>query len=211
MNVDYSAILLTMRVKRLFDILLSLLAIVLLLPILCVLSLLIVIEAGLPISFTQQRAGLNGKPFRILKFRSMIPDAVKVGLGLRTSEDDPRVTRVGKFMREYHLDELPQLINVLKGDMSIVGPRPTILSQVETYTPFERRRLEVRPGITGLAQVSGNNELPWEERIKLDVYYVDNMSLLMDLKIILRTFSTVVTREGLYGEDGMVHDKGKRV
>lgn len=210
MNIDYSTILLTMRVKRFFDILLSLLAIVLLLPILCVLSLLIVIESGLPVLFTQQRAGLNGKPFRILKFRSMIPDAVKVGLGLRTSEDDPRVMRVGKFMREYHLDELPQLINVLKGDMSIVGPRPTILSQVGTYTPIEMRRLEVRPGITGLAQVSGNNELPWEERIKLDVYYVNNMSLLMDLKIIVRTFSTVANREGLYGEDGMVHDKVNR-
>lgn len=196
--------------KRGLDILLSILAIALLLPLLCVLSILIVVESGLPVFFTQERAGLNGKPFRIVKFRSMIPGAVNVGLGLRTSEDDPRVTRVGKFMREYHLDELPQFINVLKGDMSIVGPRPTILSQVETYTPFEIRRLEVRPGITGLAQVSGNNELPWEERIKLDVYYVDNMSLLMDLKIVLRTFLTVINREGLYDEDGMVHDKIKR-
>jgi|LSQX01.2.fsa_nt_gb lipopolysaccharide/colanic/teichoic acid biosynthesis glycosyltransferase len=201
---------LTLAMKRSFDILLSILAIVLLSPFLCVLSIFLVIESGSPVLFAQQRVGLKGKPFRILKFRSMIPNAVNVGLGLRTSEDDPRVTRVGKFMREYHLDELPQLINVLKGDMSIVGPRPTILSQVETYTPFERRRLEVRPGITGLAQVSGNNELSWEERIKLDVYYVDNMSFLMDLKIILRTFSTVANREGLYGEDGMVHDKAKR-
>jgi undecaprenyl phosphate N,N'-diacetylbacillosamine 1-phosphate transferase len=199
----------TFAVKRILDIFLSLWGLVLLSPLLCILSILILIESGAPVLFIQQRAGRNGKPFGILKFRTMIPDAVKVGLGLRTCEDDPRVTRIGKFMREYHLDELPQIINVIKGDMSIVGPRPTILSQVETYAPFERRRLEVRPGITGLAQVSGNNALSWEERIRLDVYYVDNVSLPMDVNIILRTFSTVANKEGIYGEDGMVHDKGE--
>lgn len=199
----------TFAVKRILDIMLSSLGIAVLSPLLCVLSVMIILESGAPVLFVQERAGMNGKPFRILKFRTMIPDAVKTGLGLRTSQDDPRVTRVGKFLREYHLDELPQLVNVMKGDMSIVGPRPTIPSQVETYTPFEKRRLEVRPGVTGLAQVSGNNTLSWEERIRLDVYYVDSISLPMDIKIILRTPATVANKEGIYAKDGMVHDKGE--
>lgn len=202
---------LTFFVKRISDILLSLVGVILLSPIMCVITVLIILESGVPALFIQERAGRNGKPFRILKFRTMIPNAIEVGLGLRTSQDDPRVTKVGKFIREYHLDELPQLINVIKGDMSIVGPRPTILSQVETYTPFERRRLEVCPGITGLAQVSGNNALSWEDRINLDVYYIDNVSLQMDVKILIRTLLTVVSKQGVYNSDGMVHDKGKSV
>lgn len=196
-------------VKRAFDIAVSFVLLVLLSLPLAAIALVVWLDSGRPILFTQDRVGLGGRLFRIYKFRTMVRDAVKVGMGLRTARDDPRVTPVGKFLREYHLDELPQIINVLKGDMSIVGPRPTIPSQVATYTPFEMRRLEVRPGITGLAQVSGNNELPWEERIKLDVYYVDHASLLLDLSILFRTISTVLTRRGVYGIDGVVHDKGE--
>lgn len=196
-------------IKRAFDIALSFMLLVLLSLPLAAIALVVWLDSGRPILFTQDRVGLGGRLFRIYKFRTMVRDAVRVGMGLRTARDDPRVTRVGKFLREYHLDELPQVINVLKGDMSIVGPRPTIPSQVATYTPFEMRRLEVRPGITGLAQVRGNNELPWEERIKLDVYYVDHASLLLDLSILFRTISTVLTRRGVYGIDGVVHDKGE--
>lgn len=193
--------------KRCLDLLMSIVALVVLSIPLAIIGLLVWIDSGWPVIFVQERVGLRGRTFKIYKFRTMAKDAVNVGMGLRTSKDDPRITRVGRFLREYHLDELPQIINVLIGDMSIVGPRPTIPSQVRTYTPFEMRRLEVRPGITGLAQVSGNNELPWEERIKLDVYYVDHASLLLDLNIIVKTIFTVLKRRGVYGTDGIVHDK----
>ncbi len=195
--------------KRFIDVIASAAILLLLSPLFVVIGLAIKFSSFGPIFFLQERAGFRGKPFTIIKFRTMISNAIEHELGLRTGADDPRVTPVGKFLREFHLDELPQLLNVLRGDMSLVGPRPTIPSQVDTYTTFEMRRLDVRPGITGLSQVSGNNELPWEERIKLDVYYVDNLSFWLDLKIALRTIGTVITRKGVYGKDGMVHDKGE--
>jgi lipopolysaccharide/colanic/teichoic acid biosynthesis glycosyltransferase len=195
--------------KRICDIIFGGVILIFLVPVLLIIGLLIKITSLGPMLFLQQRVGLAGKPFMIIKFRTMIPDAIEHGLGLRTRLDDPRITPLGKFLREFHLDELPQLLNVLRGDMSLVGPRPTVPSQVDTYTTFQMRRLEVRPGITGLAQVSGNNELSWEKRIELDVFYVDNLSFWLDLKILLKTIDTVVMRKGVYGKDGMVHDKEK--
>ena len=134
----------------------------------------------------------------------MIEGAAKRGLGPTVAKDDERITRVGRFLRNFGLDELPQLLNVLSGEMSLVGLRPTLPYQVEHYDDFQRRRLTVKPGITSLAVVSGRNALSWRERIELDVWYIDHYSLLLDLKILLRTlWCVLVTREGLYGEDGI--------
>ncbi len=160
-------------------------------------------DAG-PIFFRQERIGKNGKPFRIWKFRTMIQDAQSKGLGHTVAKDDDRITRVGRFLRNLGLDELPQLINVFVGDMSLVGPRPTLAYQVDHYDEFQRRRLEVRPGITSLAVVSGRNALPWKERIKLDVWYIDHWSLGLDIRILFRTlWRVLITRGGIYGEDGV--------
>jgi lipopolysaccharide/colanic/teichoic acid biosynthesis glycosyltransferase len=133
----------------------------------------------------------------------MVAGAETMGAGLAVNEGDPRITRVGALLRRFSLDELPNLINVLRGEMAIVGPRPTIQAQVDQYTPEQRRRLEVKPGITGWAQVNGRASLPWNERIELDVWYVDNRSLLLDLRILARTVRMLVTGQGLYkGETG---------
>lgn len=138
------------------------------------------------------------------KFRTMVAGARSIGLGVTVAADDDRITRVGRLLRNTSLDELPQLLNVLRGEMSLVGPRPTLSYQVEQYDETQRRRLDAKPGITSLAVVSGRNALPWAERIVLDVWYVDHWSLWLDLKILLRTlWCVVVTREGLYGEDGV--------
>jgi lipopolysaccharide/colanic/teichoic acid biosynthesis glycosyltransferase len=134
----------------------------------------------------------------------MVVDAVSKGLGVAVAHNDERITRVGRFLRNSGIDELPQVLNVLVGEMSLVGPRPTLSYQVERYSPFQKRRLEVRPGITSLAVVSGRNALSWNERIELDVWYIDHWSLSLDLKIMLRTlWCVLVTREGLYGKDGV--------
>jgi lipopolysaccharide/colanic/teichoic acid biosynthesis glycosyltransferase len=157
-----------------------------------------------PAIFRQERAGRGGHPFVLYKFRSMhlVP-----ATSPETSRADPRVFPLGRVLREYHLDELPQLWNVLVGDMSLVGPRPTLVSQVARYSERERARLAVRPGLTGLAQVSGNNALPWNERIEVDLEYVRRASLRLDLAILWRTLGTVLRREGVYGADGRVRDK----
>lgn len=137
----------------------------------------------------------------------MIEGAVNQGLGVTVAQDDLRITRVGRFLRNFGLDELPQLINVLKGEMSLIGPRPTFPYQAELYDEFQKRRLEVKPGLTGWALVHGRNRLPWKERIILDVWYVDHWSLWLDLKILLKTaWIVLVTREGLYGEGGINDD-----
>ena len=154
--------------------------------------------------FRQQRVGMRGRTFQVLKLRTMSvmrsnptgPDLLHV--------DDPRITKVGSVLRKTGLDELPQLFNVLAGDMSLVGPRPTLAFQVEQYSDFQRRRLEVRPGITSLAVVSGRNALSWEERIELDVSYIDHWSMWLDLSILFKTlWKVLVTREGLYGNEGV--------
>jgi lipopolysaccharide/colanic/teichoic acid biosynthesis glycosyltransferase/glycosyltransferase involved in cell wall biosynthesis len=168
---------------------------------------LIKLESTGPIFFRQERVGKDGQPFRVWKFRTMMDDAVNHGLGTTVANDDPRLTRVGKGLRNWGLDELPQLINVLAGEMSLIGPRPTLGYQVEQYTRFQRQRLLVKPGISSLAVVEGRNSLSWKERIRLDVWYVKHWSLWLDAKIVIKTFwSVLVMRKGIYGEGGINDD-----
>lgn len=163
-----------------------------------VLALAVKLTSEGPIFFCQERLGKDARIFRLYKFRTMISGAVNLGAGLATKENDSRITAVGSFLRKSSLDELPQLLNVLKGDISLVGPRPTVPKQLEYYGPFERRRLEMRPGITGLATIRGRASIPWSKRIQYDVQYIDNFNLLLDLKILLKTIVVVIRREGTY-------------
>lgn len=149
---------------------------------------------GPPVFFRQVRPGKDGKPFRIIKFRTMLDICSKDG---RALPDKDRLTPLGKFMRSTSLDELPELLNVLKGDMSIVGPRPLLMQYLDRYTPEQSRRHEVKPGLTGWAQVNGRNAITWEDKFKLDVWYVDNWSLFLDLRIIAMTVVKVLKREGI--------------
>jgi undecaprenyl phosphate N,N'-diacetylbacillosamine 1-phosphate transferase len=196
--------------KHVMDRLVSALLLAVLSPVLIGLGFVIVLDAGWPPLFVQERVGKAGRIFRLYKFRTMVNGAVHQGLGTTVSQSDSRVTRTGGFLRAWSLDELPQLVNVLKGDMSLVGPRPTLAYQVDQYTDFQRRRLEMKPGITGWAQVNGRNTLPWPERIKLDVWYVDHFSLLLDVRIAFRTIGVFVRREGLYGASGVNDDFAPR-
>ena len=152
---------------------------------------------GGPVIYRQKRIGWNGEPFELLKLRTMIPGSDPVGVGTVVTPDDPRVTRVGRLLRRLSLDEIPNLVNVIRGEMAIVGPRPTIEAQVRDYTPRQLRRLEVRPGITGWAQVQGRLGITWEERIEHDIWYVENRSLRFDLRILGRTIWLVLTGRGL--------------
>jgi undecaprenyl phosphate N,N'-diacetylbacillosamine 1-phosphate transferase len=199
------------RVKTCLDFLMAWLCLIILSPVIYFIGILIGIDSKGPIFFRQERVGKDGEPFISYKFRSMVDKAVTMGLGHTMSAHDDRITRVGKLLRNTSLDELPQLFNVLIGDMSLVGPRPTLGYQVEAYDAIQRRRLKVKPGITGWAQINGRNAIPWEERIKLDVWYVDNWSLGLDIKILQRTIKTVLKREGLYGPDGINYDFGSLV
>lgn len=195
--------------KRAFDILVSGSALLLLLPILFVVSLLVYIYHGRPILFGQIRPGKDGYPFRMLKFRTMRDATDAKGEVLPDSE---RLTKFGLFLRAISLDELPGLWNVLKGDMSLVGPRPLLMEYLELYTPEQGRRHEVRPGITGWAQVNGRNAISWEEKFKLDVWYVDNQSLWLDIKILFMTVKKVLVREGIsaQGEATMSKFEGSK-
>jgi lipopolysaccharide/colanic/teichoic acid biosynthesis glycosyltransferase len=197
---------LQVKLKAWLDFLGSWLGLMLLSPFIYFMGILIRLDSPGPVFFLQERIGKDGKPFMSYKFRSMVDKAVTMGLGINVAVDDDRITRVGTILRNTSLDELPQLFNVLKGEMSIVGPRPTIREQVERYGSTERRRLEVKPGITGWAQINGRNSIPWEDRIKLDIWYVDNWSLWLDLIILKRTLKTVLKREGLYGPEGINYD-----
>ena len=170
-------------------------------PLLAAAALAIRVESRGPAFYRQRRVGRDGVPFDLWKLRTMVPGAEEMGAGIYVLEGDPRITRVGRILRRLSLDELPNLINVLKGDMAIVGPRPTIQEQVDRYTDRQRRRLEVKPGITGWAQVNGRTSLPWPERIELDIWYVENRSLRLDLRILARTVRLLVTGHGLYSED----------
>lgn len=193
--------------KRLIDILLSLIGLILLAVPFAMIALAIKLDSEGPVFFRQERVGKGGRVFKTWKFRTMIVGAVNQGLGYNVAKNDPRITRVGRFLRSWGLDELPQLINVLKGEMSIVGPRPTLQYQVDQYDDFQRRRLLVKPGITGWALIHGRNLLSWEERIKYDVWYVDHWSLGLDLWIMLRTIWVVlIKREGVYGPSGVNDD-----
>jgi lipopolysaccharide/colanic/teichoic acid biosynthesis glycosyltransferase len=156
-------------------------------PLLLVAALTIKLEDRGPVLYRQRRVGKNGSDFELLKLRTMIVGAEKVGAGYAVNEGDPRITRTGRLLRRLSLDELPQLWNVVRGEMALVGPRPTLRYQVEHYTDRQRRRLDVRPGITGWAQVNGRASLPWDQRIELDVWYVEHRSAWLDLKILART------------------------
>jgi len=193
-----------MILKHLGDRLVAAVLLLLLLPVFAVIALLIKLDTRGPVLFTQDRVGKDESVFRICKFRSMIVNAITMGHGVSVLENDFRVTRVGKHLRNWSLDELPQLINILKGEMSFVGPRPTLQYQVDQYTPFQRKRLKMRPGVTGLAQINGRKGIPWEKRIEYDVDYVENWSLWLDLKIILRTVGvTLWRRKGLHCGDNV--------
>jgi len=192
--------------KRIIDVVVSGIGLIILFPIFVVIGILIKLDSKGPVFFVQERVGKYGEIFRAYKLRTMIDNAEKMGLGYEIAKDDSRITRVGKHLR-WGIDELPQLINVFKGEISMVGPRPTLPHQVEKYSKQERRRLEVKPGITGWALVNGRNILSWPERIKLDIWYIDHWSLWLDLKILLRTIWVVIfTREGIYGKDGINWD-----
>lgn len=180
--------------KRLFDILISLITLLLLSPLIIMVSVLIKFKLGSPILFKQIRPGLNNRPFQMLKFRSML-DAVDDNGSILP--DEQRLTRFGKILRSTSLDELPGLINVLKGDMSLVGPRPLLMEYLDFYSKEQARRHEVRPGITGWAQVNGRNLISWEDKFKFDVWYVDNQSFMLDLKILILTVKKVFIREGI--------------
>jgi lipopolysaccharide/colanic/teichoic acid biosynthesis glycosyltransferase len=156
-------------------------------PVLALAALAIKLDDGGPVLYRQRRVGLNGEEFELLKLRTMEVGAEQKGAGFAVNEGDPRITRVGRLLRRLSIDEVPQLWNVVRGDMSMIGPRPTLAYQVERYTPRQRRRLDVKPGITGWAQIHGRAKLPWEERIELDVWYVEHRSPWLDLKILART------------------------
>lgn len=180
--------------KRLFDIVFSILALMGLFPVLVIIAILIAVNMGRPVFFRQVRPGKNAKPFKMIKFRTMRHAVDKNNVPL---PDGERITSLGRFLRQTSLDELPELWNVLKGEMSIVGPRPLLMEYLPRYNKEQFRRHNVRPGITGLAQVNGRNALSWEEKFEMDVWYVDNQSLWLDIKIIFLTVKKVLIREGI--------------
>lgn len=187
-----------MRRKRALDLLIGVPAAIFSAPVVAILAALVRLESpGHPI-YTQRRVGKDGRPFAIYKLRTMVRGAEFTGAGLALQEGDDRITRMGRFLRRTSLDELPNLWNVVRGEMSIVGPRPTLQVQVDQYTAHQRRRLEVPPGITGWAQVNGRASLPWSERIELDVFYVEHRSLALDLRILARTPTMLARSEGIY-------------
>jgi undecaprenyl phosphate N,N'-diacetylbacillosamine 1-phosphate transferase len=187
-------------IKRGMDVLVSGILLVALSPILAIVALVIKLDSPGPVFFRQERGGLNGKPFTVWKFRTMVDHAVEMTGDYSVGEKDARITRVGSFLRDWALDEVPQLINVLKGEMSLVGPRPTLMYQIEQYDAFQKKRLRMRPGLTGLAQVTGRKSLSWEERIEHDVWYVEHHSLGLDLQILFRTFGVLLRQEGIYAD-----------
>lgn len=183
-----------MLVKRLLDITISLIALIFLLPLMSLIYLLVIINLGSPAFFLQERVGKDNKIFKIIKFRTMKNSTDKNGNLL---SDNERVTKFGSFLRSFSLDELPELINILKGDMSLVGPRALLVQYLGLYNDEQIRRHEVLPGLTGWAQINGRNSITWSEKFKLDVWYVDNWSLWLDIKIFFLTFWKVLKREGI--------------
>lgn len=193
-------------IKRFFDFLIALTALVILSPVILITAILIHFKLGSPILFTQDRPGLNGNVFKMMKFRSMLDAQDANGNPL---PDEQRMTTFGALLRSTSLDELPGLINVLKGDMSLVGPRPLLVEYLPLYNQEQAKRHNVRPGITGWAQVNGRNAISWEDKFKLDVWYVENQSLLLDLKILLLTVKKVFVREGIASDGHVTIEKFK--
>jgi len=181
-------------IKRLFDIIATSATILILSPVIITAALMVRLKMGVPVFFKQERPGLHGKPFIIYKFRTMTDKKDTDG---KVLPDEMRLTPLGKFLRRFSIDELPQLFNVIRGDLSLVGPRPLLMEYLPLYTPESARRHDVKPGITGWAQVNGRNAISWDERFKLDVWYVDNRSFMLDLKILWMTFIKVFKKEGI--------------
>ncbi len=184
--------------KRVFDLLLTFPALLLFLPVLFVAAVLVCLNLGSPIIYKQKRPGKDGDPFILYKFRTMRNNTNRNGTLL---PDDKRLTILGMFLRSTSIDELPEMLNVIKGDMSLVGPRPLLIQYLQRYTPEQARRHEVKPGITGWAQVNGRNSIPWEDKFRLDVWYVDNCSLRLDIRIIVMTIWKILKREGISQPD----------
>jgi lipopolysaccharide/colanic/teichoic acid biosynthesis glycosyltransferase len=198
----------TRLLKRITDRLVAAILLVLLSPLLAAIALWILVDGGRPVLLAQERVGKGGRRFRMLKFRTMVQNALELASGLTDDpygvvEGDPRITRPGRFLRRTSLDELPQLWNVLLGQMSLVGPRPDLVGQVENYTDRDRGRLAVEPGITGWSQVNGREEIGWPERIEQDLWYIEHWSLGLDLKILLRTLTQIARPEERPVEDTM--------
>ena len=185
-------------IRRLLDIAVSSALLALSSPIIVLAMIAIRLESPGPAIYRQRRVGRHGEPFDVLKLRTMVDGAEHIGAGLAINENDSRITRVGELLRRSSLDELPNLLNVLRGDMSLIGPRPTIPAQASSYSERQRGRLAIRPGITGWAQVNGRASLPWSERIELDLYYIEHRSLSLDLEILRRTPALVLGGSGLY-------------
>jgi lipopolysaccharide/colanic/teichoic acid biosynthesis glycosyltransferase len=194
------------RYKAYFDRVASSALLAVLSPLMAATALIVRLDSRGPILYRQQRAGQHGRLFQVFKFRTMVNGAEYIGLGKEVAKDDERITRIGKWLRVTSFDEVPQLVNVLLGQMSLVGPRPTTVDQVERYSTRQRRRLEAKPGLTGWAQVNGRNALTWQERIERDIWYVDHWSFPLDLRILLRTPFALVDQEGIYGAGGVTRD-----
>jgi lipopolysaccharide/colanic/teichoic acid biosynthesis glycosyltransferase len=189
------------KASRALDLLVASLVLAVASPLLAVAAILIKLESRGPVFYRQRRVGRAGEPFELWKLRTMVEGAESMGAGVYVVEGDSRITRVGRVLRRFSLDELPNLVNVIKGEMAVVGPRPTVQEQVDRYSERQRRRLEVRPGITGWAQVKGRASLPWPERIELDVWYVEHRSLSLDLRILAKTVRLLATGHGLYSDE----------
>jgi lipopolysaccharide/colanic/teichoic acid biosynthesis glycosyltransferase len=199
---------LQLTVKRGLDFVASLAGLIALLPVFALIAVCVWLDSPGPAFFKLRMAGRGGKAFDQWKFRTMVEDAREMAHPFETSATDPRITRVGRFLRRWSLDELPQLWNVIRGEMSLVGPRPAFIEIAARYSALEAGRLRMRPGLTGLAQVNGRNLLPWPERVAFDLEYIEHYSLWLDCKILLRTVPAVLGSKGVYGEDGKVrmHD-----
>ncbi|MFD2202060.1 sugar transferase [Shivajiella indica] len=193
-------------IKRIFDFLVSFLALLVLSPVLLILSVLVALNFGWPVFFTQIRPGYKGRPFKIVKFRTMTNEKDEHGELL---SEESRITAFGSWLRSTSLDELPELVNVLKGEMSLVGPRPLLMEYLPLYNEFQKRRMDLKPGITGWAQVNGRNAIAWPEKFKMDIWYIDNQSFLLDLKIIFLTLRKVISREGISHENEVSMPKFK--
>lgn len=196
--------------KRVADFIFSLLLLIVVSPLLIIVSIAIKVESKGPVFFKQKRLGLYGETFKIYKFRSMVENAEKIGTGVYSFKGDSRVTKVGAFIRKTSIDELPQLLNILKGEMSVIGPRPTLEYHpwpFEDYTDEQKKRFNLRPGVTGLAQINGRKEVPWPERIVLDVKYTMNVSMMLDLKIFLKTIFKVLAMGDNYNTGKTAQNK----
>ncbi len=187
--------------NRPLDLALAVVLLVVTAPLMGLAALAIKLESRGPVFYRQRRVGKDGRPFELVKLRTMVRGAETMGAGIYVLEGDARITRVGRLLRRFSLDELPNLINVVRGELAIVGPRPTVQEQVDRYTERQRRRLDVKPGITGWAQINGRTSLPWPQRIELDVWYVEHRSLRLDLRILARTARMLATGHGLYSEE----------